>query len=150
MKLAYRGIEYDYNPPMLEVTKSDIALQYRGHAVQHSYVRHVPIPQVAERLTYRGVAYQSTRQGGIQQLETQGTQKTAQQSSKSSVSLAGLRSKLTGTSSAAKARRQLLQESSSLHKANIARSLQHRMDVAKAQGNESLVQQLESEMSQSV
>ena len=146
MKLAYRGIEYDYNPPMLEVTKSDIALQYRGHAVQHSYVRHVPIPQAAERLTYRGVAYQSTRQGGIQQLEAQGTQ----QSAKSSVSLAGLRSKLTGTSSAAQARRQLLQESSSLHKANIARSLQHRMDVAKAQGNDALVQQLESEMSQSV
>ncbi len=73
MKLTYRGIEYDYNPPRLEVTDSEISCQYRGHAARYSYVRHVPIPQPAERLTYRGVAYQTTRQGEIQQITPQTT-----------------------------------------------------------------------------
>lgn len=155
MKLAYRGLEYDYNPPMLEVTQSEIALKYRGHALQHTYVRHVPIPQIAERLTYRGVAYQTTRQGGIQQLET--VHSSAAHSSAaygsvphSGVSFAGLRNKLSGTSEAAKARRQLLQVASEQHKASIARSLQRRIDVAKSQGNTTLIEQLETEMRQSV
>ena len=68
MKLTYRGIEYDYNPPMLELTESDVACNYRGASSTYTYVRHVPIPQPAERLSYRGVAYQTTRQGQIQQL----------------------------------------------------------------------------------
>lgn len=150
MKLAYRGVEYDYNPLMLEVTKSDLACQYRGHAVQHTYVRHVPIPQPTERLSYRGVAYQTTRQGGIQQLTTPLTGQENGVTTARPTSLGQLRSRLTGNSTAAKARRQLLQESSALHEQSIARTLQHRMDVAKAQGNQALLQQLESEMKQRV
>lgn len=149
MKLAYRGLEYDYNPPMLEVTESEIALKYRGHALQHAYVRHVPIPQAAERLTYRGVAYQTTRQGGIQQLENGHAAIHASDASRG-MSLASLRSKLSGNSDAAKARRQLLQVASEQHKASIARSLQRRIDVAKSQGNTHLVAQLETEMRQCV
>lgn len=150
MKLAYRGLEYDYNPPMLEVTNSEIALNYRGHAVQHTYVRHVPIPQVSERLTYRGVAYQTTRQGGIQQLDSSRGHATSVSASQGVVSFAGLRNKLSGNSDAAKARRQLLQVASEHHKASITRSLQHRIDVAKSQGNTTLIEQLETEMRQSV
>lgn len=142
MKLTYRGIEYDYNPPLLELTESKIACQYRGHAARYTYVRHVPIPQPAERLTYRGVAYQTTRQGQIQQITEPARQETT--------TLSGLRSKRVGMSPAAQARRELLQESSQHHKENIARSLQHRIEVAKAQGNDALLQQLESEMRQSV
>lgn len=147
MKLTYRGIDYDHNPPVLEVTKSEIACQYRGHASQYTYVRHVPIPQPAERLTYRGVAYQTTRQGSIQQIAPQPHESATRHGG---ISLAGLRRKLTGNSSVVQARRQLLQESSQRHKTSIARSLQHRIDVAKAQGNEQLLQQLESEMHQNV
>ena len=151
MKLAYRGIDYDYNPPVLEVTNSDTVGKYRGHAVQHTYVRHVPIPQPAERLTYRGVAYQTTRTGGIQQLDISSKVRNGALAHQAGgTALAGLRSKLTGTSPAAQARIQLLKESSVQHKASIARSLQHRIDVAKAEGNTVLVQQLESEMSQTV
>ena len=146
MKLTYRGIEYDYNPPMLEVTESKIDCRYRGQVARYTYVRHVPIPQPAERLTYRGVAYQTTRHGQIQQLTgEQLTEQTTRQGT-----LTGLRRKLTGMSPAAQARRELLQEASQHHKENIARSLQHRIEVAKAQGDDRLLQQLESEMRQSV
>ncbi len=141
MKLTYRGVEYDYNPPVLEVTLSDIAGQYRGQKTQYSYVRHVPIPQQAERLSYRGVAYKTTRTGAIQQL----SDRTATPNV-----WANLTSKLTGSSPAAQARRGLLKESSALHQQNIARSLQHRIEVAKQKGNQALLDQLESEMRQSV
>lgn len=144
MKLTYRGIDYDCTPPMLEVTDSEIVCRYRGHAAPYTYVRHVPIPQPAERLTYRGVAYQTTRQGGIQQV----AQQPATRPATSGSMLTGLRSKLVGTSPVAQARRELLKASSRLHKENITRSLQHRIEVAKAQGNESLLQQLESEARQ--
>jgi hypothetical protein len=154
MKLAYRGVEYDYNPPMLEVTESETLCQYRGHAAPYTYVRHVPIPQMAERLTYRGVAYQTTRQGGIQQLSQSAEGHVQGQSvrgqSARAMGLAGLRNRLVGLSPKAQARRELVQEASRLHKESINRSLQHRIEVAKAQGNQRLIEQLESEMRQTV
>ncbi|MEL6471142.1 MAG: DUF4278 domain-containing protein [Cyanobacteria bacterium J06623_4] len=145
MKLTYRGIEYDHNPPMLEVTESEITNRYRGQTAPYAYVRHVPIPQPAVSLRYRGVAYQTTRHGQVQQL-TQPSVQTVRPGN----ALAHLRNKLMGTSPAAQARRELLQESSRLHKASIERSLQHRIKVAREQGNEVLIQQLESEMHQGV
>ncbi|MGC1305641.1 MAG: DUF4278 domain-containing protein [Phormidesmis sp.] len=152
MKLTYRGVDYDYNPPMLEVSESDIAVQYRGHAARYTYVRHVPIPQSAERLTYRGATYQTTRQGQVQQLTGSGQPATpvTTPAINRGAALSTLRNKLMGVSPAAQARRELLHNSSLMHKENIARALQHRMEVAKAQGNDVLVRQLESEMRQSV
>ncbi|MEL6354849.1 MAG: DUF4278 domain-containing protein [Cyanobacteria bacterium J06627_28] len=147
MKLTYRGVAYDHNPPMLEVTESDVAYQYRGSSARYTYVRHVPIPQPAEHLSYRGVAYQTTRHGHIQQLQPQGQ---TLQPVTPRTTLANLRQKLLGRSKAAQARRELVKEATRLHQSNITRSLQHRIDVAKAQGNEVLLQQLESEMRQIV
>ncbi|MGD1866628.1 MAG: DUF4278 domain-containing protein [Phormidesmis sp.] len=143
MKLTYRGIQYDYNPPMLEVTESEIACKYRGQSAAYTYVRHVPIPQPAENLRYRGVAYQTNRYGQVQQLS-----EATPASVNTGGALSGLRSKLTGTSAAAQARRELLNEASELHQSNIARSLAHRIEVAKEQGNQTLLEQLESEMRQ--
>lgn len=145
MKLTYRGVDYDYNPPMLEVTESEITCRYRAQPSRYTYVRHVPIPQTAEKLTYRGTPYQTSRKGAV--LSVDGTLPT---SSSIAAKLAILRDKLMGTSPAAQARRQLLKESSQLHRDSMARSLQHRLEVAKEQGNEQLVQQLESEMRQVV
>jgi hypothetical protein len=159
MKLTYRGVDYDYNPPMLEVTESEIKCQYRGHAYRYGYAKHVPIAQPAEQFSYRGVAYQTTRQGQVLQLE-QGqrfapnmlTRLFAHSTGPNvgpNSSLAHSRDKLVGTSPAAQARRQLLQASSQLHQNSIERALQHRMTVAKQQGNEKLIHQLEAEMRQS-
>ncbi|MFK8182196.1 MAG: DUF4278 domain-containing protein [Phormidesmis sp.] len=145
MKLTYRGAEYDYNPPMLEVTESEITCRYRAQPSRYTYVRHVPIPQTAEKLTYRGAAYQTSRKGAV--LSIDGIIPSSQSIA---AKLAILRDKLMGTSSASQARRQLLKESSKLHRASMTRSLQHRLEVAKEQGNDQLVQQLESEMRQVV
>jgi hypothetical protein len=141
MKLTYRGVEYDYNPPVLETTLSETPGQYRGQTSHYAYVRHLPIPQPAERLCYRGVAYQTTRTGEIQQLGDRTSAKPA---------LTNLANKLTGSSSAAQARRTLLKESSVLHQQSIARSLQHRIEIAKQKGNQPLLEQLEAEMRQNV
>ncbi|EDX87866.1 hypothetical protein S7335_5578 [Synechococcus sp. PCC 7335] len=149
MKLTYRGVEYDYNPPELEVTLASTPTQYRGQQSQYKYVRHVPIAQPAERLNYRGVAYQTTRTGGVQQLGSHvGGHATTHATTPNA--WAELSGKLRANSSAAKARRALLEESTALHQQNIARSLQHRMEVAKQKGNQALLEQLESEMRQSV
>ena len=141
MKLTYRGVAYDYNPPELEVTLASTPTQYRGQQSQYKYARNVPIPQRAERLSYRGVSYQTTRTGEVQQLGD---------SAKAPNAWATLGSKLTTNSPASKARRALLKESTMLHQQNIARSLQHRIEVAKQKGNQALLEQLESEMRQSV
>ena len=149
MKLTYRGIHYDYTPPMLEVTESEIACRYRGQQAAYTYVRHVHIPQPAETLRYRGVAYQTTRHGQLQQIgDSAQAPATTQAPTAKGVSLASLRSTLMGNSPAAQARRELVNESSRLHQSSIERSLQHRIEVAKSQGNQALLEQLESEMRQ--
>ena len=147
MKLTYRGVDYDYNPPMLEATESEVACQYRGQAATIRYVQHVPIPQPAEQLTYRGTAYQTTRQGQLLQLAGQPADVKA--TARKANALQGLR-KLSGNSPAAKARRELLNEASQTHQQSMSRSLQHRIEVATAEGNETLLRQLESEMRQTV
>jgi hypothetical protein len=146
MKLTYRGVDYDYNPPVLEATESEIKCQYRGQSYHYSYVKHVPIPQPAEQLTYRGVPYQTNRQGQVVQIAKQHSPGRPAMHAGNNP---GLGSKLTGNSDAAQARRQLLESASRLHQDSIARSLQHRLAVAKQQGNQRLVEQLEVEMSQS-
>jgi hypothetical protein len=52
------------------------------------------------------------------------------------------------TGTGLKARRHLLREAAEAHRANIQQSVQHRIDVARAQGNENLLRQLEDEMQQ--
>ncbi len=44
-----------------------------------------------------------------------------------------------------KSRQEMLKEAAAIHRANIQKSLQHRIEVARAQGNEKLLRQLEAE-----
>ena len=137
MKLCYRGVEYDYNPPMLEVSEGELTGKYRGCPIRFSYVRHLPIPQPVAELKYRGNAYRTTSKGWIEQI-----------SQKPDSIFKKLKSLSKPANSAMKARRNLLQEAARVHKENIQHSLLHRLQVAKAQGNERLVHQLEDEMHQ--
>lgn len=135
MKLCYRGVRYDYTPPVLEVSESDLAGQYRGRSLRFSYVRHIPFPQPKARLTFRGADYATDTHGRVGSV-AEGQKAT-------------WRSRFAPVfDSMAAARRQLLQESAAAHQESIRRSLQHRIEVAQAQGNEGLVQQLEDEMHQ--
>ncbi|MBT9316160.1 arginine synthesis PII-interacting regulator PirA [Leptothoe spongobia] len=138
MKLTYRGIEYDHNPPMLEVSESDILCNYRGRSHRYTYVRHVPFPQTQAELTYRGATYQINRHGQRQTVEQNGTKSV----------FSAFQRKLAELTPLMDERRQLLRESARSHSDSIQRSLEHRITVAREQGNINLLQQLEDEMRQ--
>ncbi|MEM1311116.1 MAG: DUF4278 domain-containing protein [Cyanobacteria bacterium P01_D01_bin.71] len=135
MKLCYRGVSYDYTPPILEVTESEMLGQYRGRSLNFSYVKHVPFPQSEANLKYRGATYHTTRYGEIEAVVQvrQPTQEVQFQPVFDSM---------------AAARRSLLQEAAEMHQANIKRSLERRMQVAQAKGDERLLRQLQDEMHQ--
>jgi hypothetical protein len=137
MKLCYRGAKYDYTPPVLEITESEVMGQYRGLPYHFSYVKHMPFPQPEADLRYRGVTYHTNRQGQVEAI--------------SSTPDAPPETRFRPVfDSMAAARRSLLEESARIHQENIHRSLQRRMEVAQAKGDETLVRQLEEELHQLV
>ena len=138
MSRCYRGVEYDYNPPSLEVREGEILGKYRGRPLHFNYVRHVPVPQPVADLTFRGVPYRTTAQGQVCPSEV------AHEQQRPSV-FQGIKS---SDNSIMRARRHLLKEAAESHRNNIQRTLQHRIEVARAQGNEMLLKQLEEEMHQ--
>lgn len=135
MKLCYRGVKYDYTPPVLEVSESEMLGRYRGRPLHFSYVSHVPFPQPEADLKYRGKPYHTTRQGTVEAVVA--VKQAPQEPQFKPV-----------FDSMAAARRSLLQEASEMHQANIRRSLERRMQIAQAKGDQQLLQQLEAEMHQ--
>ncbi|MBD2460036.1 DUF4278 domain-containing protein [Oscillatoria sp. FACHB-1407] len=57
MKLTYRGISYDYNPPQAQVGEVVAAGQYRGSGVRFRKAQKQLSQQPSLDLKYRGVAY---------------------------------------------------------------------------------------------
>lgn len=57
MKLNYRGVSYEYNPPVLAVEESEIAGKFRGLDWRFRNLKKPPVLQPPVNLTYRGVAY---------------------------------------------------------------------------------------------
>ena len=55
MKLRYRGIDYDYNPPMVTVAEAKVAGKYRGLDWRHHDLKTTLTLQPKFNLTYRGV-----------------------------------------------------------------------------------------------
>jgi Domain of unknown function (DUF4278) len=136
MKLCYRGVDYDYNPPSLEVRDSELTGYYRGRPMKFSYVSHVPVPQPVANYTYRGVSYSTNAQGQIQSSTVAPDRQPVFQAGR------------TAAGSGLIARRHLLKEAAEAHRANIHQSIQHRIEVARAQGNDQLLKQLEEELHQ--
>jgi len=139
MKLCYRGVEYERNLPSLDMKDSEITGCYRGRTLTFSYPSHVPVPQPMARYTYRGVGYETTAQGHVQPVSASPAAEVRQPV------FQGINS---ADSPMMQARRHLLMEASTAHRTNMQRSLNHRLSVAKAQGNDILVQQLEAELHQ--
>jgi hypothetical protein len=60
MQLSYRGVQYEYIPPVVETASSDIAGQYDGIDLRFRHLRHqhkTPTQQATIDLKYRGLAY---------------------------------------------------------------------------------------------
>ncbi|EAW38140.1 DUF4278 domain-containing protein [Lyngbya sp. PCC 8106] len=57
MKLNYRGIDYEYNPPEIATSTGAVAGKYRGQDWRFCNLKKPPVLQPSHNLTYRGVKY---------------------------------------------------------------------------------------------
>ncbi|MDF0556200.1 DUF4278 domain-containing protein [Kamptonema sp. UHCC 0994] len=57
MKLQYRGISYEYTPPVVETVEGNVGGKYRGLDWRFRNLKKAPILQPSVNLTYRGVSY---------------------------------------------------------------------------------------------
>ena len=142
MKLFYRGQAYNAEPTPVDVAESNTVGQYRGQLFRFKYPRHIPAAQPKLHLTYRGASYQTTETGEIIPIMPEKVEKTPV--------FQGLRLNIPQNQPPLYSKRRLLQEAAKVHRENIQRSLQHRMEVARAKGDDGLVQALEREMQQFV
>ena len=146
MNLIYRGDSYEYNPSSLEVrevdalrryqsaqrcktlVESNYPLIYRGATYTTAQIAQAftstPVSSSPQLLTYRGVQYLKNANGMVEFARP----------AKASL--------------APKAITPAFLEASNVHHENLRRNLEHRLEVAKGQGNENLVNQLEAESRQ--
>ncbi|MBE9137836.1 DUF4278 domain-containing protein [Nodosilinea sp. LEGE 07088] len=59
MKLTYRGVSYDYNPPVVQTNTTDDVGKFRGVDIRFRTIQKAPVQQATLDLVYRGVAYQT-------------------------------------------------------------------------------------------
>ena len=57
MKINYRGVSYEYNPPTVEYGDPTQTGKYRGVDIRFRNPKKVPVQQPTLDLVYRGVAY---------------------------------------------------------------------------------------------
>ncbi|MDX2214234.1 MAG: DUF4278 domain-containing protein [Oculatellaceae cyanobacterium bins.114] len=143
MKLTYRGAAYDYEPTPVDMTETGITGHYRGQAFQFAYPRHIPVPQPPGDYQYRGVAYHKTSTGAIESVAAPIAVLTPVVTPTAPVtpSPTGLTYR-----SVAASRLNLQREIAGKHRDNIHRRLQHRLEVARAKGDQALINELEREM----
>lgn len=142
MKLSYRGVRYDRTSTPVEMVESEGTGHYRGSNYHFTYPRHIPVPQPVVELKYRGVAYQTNAAGGATSISP------AIRAAKAAVRDVFRPSGLDQARSAIRTKQAILSEVANVHRQNIERSLQHRIEVARARGDQNLVNVLEREMQQ--
>lgn len=70
MKLTYRGVAYEYNPPAVETTLSEVGGKYRGLDWRFRNLKKPPMLQPRVDLTYRGVRYSHGTVPTVESAET--------------------------------------------------------------------------------
>ncbi|MBD2072205.1 DUF4278 domain-containing protein [Leptolyngbya sp. FACHB-671] len=142
MKLSYRGVRYDSVSTPINMVESEGTGNYRGSNFHFTYPRHIPVRQPVLELKYRGVAYQTNATGGVESISP------AIRAAKAAVRDVFRPSGMDQARSAIRARQEILSEVAKVHRQNIERSLQHRIEVARERGDQNLVNVLEREMQQ--
>ncbi len=130
MRLSYRGVSYDCEPPTIDMLEGDIGGTYRGQPWRLRYPRHIPEVQPIADLKYRGVP---DRTG---------------QSASADARVPPPAAHWQPTASIPKSRKTLLSETAKIHRANLYHNLERRMQAAIARGDKKLLQLLESEFQQ--
>jgi Domain of unknown function (DUF4278) len=57
MKLTYRGINYEYEPVVIETESTEVAGKFRGRDWRFRNLKKSPVIMPTNGLTYRGVSY---------------------------------------------------------------------------------------------
>lgn len=131
MKLSLRGASYEDNPPMLEVTEGEMVAKNRSQPGSFSYVRHIPLPPPILHLRERDLSYRP-RHTTVD--EPSLADRPAAYESDKKWHLKNL------TTTPAPADK--------THQAIIRHSLEHGLQIAKAEGDKNLVCLLEEESKQ--
>jgi hypothetical protein len=131
MKFTYRGANYDYDIPTVDMTEGAVAGKYRGQNWNYRYPRHIRVPQQPQDLLYRGVHYSNDRQ-----------------SPKIDEDVAVRVDTATAIAIAAVTASQNREEVAQVHRSHICNILDRRKQVAAAKGDESLLRLLEKESKQ--
>ncbi len=131
MRLSYRGVNNEDAQSMLEVTENEIGSMYRSQNQQLRYVRHIPDPLQVHDRKHCCTVYRPT------QPSTPVSRVVPQP-----VAPVSYRIWLT------KNKREVLDELMNSHLKNIQRSLEHRLQVARAKGDQNLIRLLEAESKQ--
>jgi len=120
MKLTYRGANYEYDIPTVDMMEGEVAGKYRGINWNYRYPRHIPTPK-----KYGGTNYTTKRD-----------------------SQAGDRDVAAASDPAAVESYPTVVEVAQVHRANICNILDRRQQAAKAKGDERLLRLLELEWQQ--
>jgi hypothetical protein len=152
MKLSYRGATYDYNPPSLEVTEREVLSQHRYTSRNCYTLRENTIPNPDVPLTYRGTTYTRGELAATERRlgHSNVTLTYRGASYRTHAANAAMPLAVTRTEKPVVIpdRVPVLQEVGRIHQANLRRNLERRLQVARSQGNFSLVSLLEAESRQ--
>lgn len=149
MRLSYRGLPYDCEPPSVDMAETQLTGRYRGKAFNFAYPRHIPVTQPSLDLQYRGISYRTTTMGRIETPSPTGqVTSPATNNSATNNNNEGIPSTPAQIHPLRMRKQVLMQEITKIHRENLQRRLIHRIEVARARGDERLVAQLENEMHQ--
>ena len=126
MKLTYRGTNYEYDIPTVDMIEGEVAGKYRGQNWNYRYPRHIPVPQHPHDLRYRGVL-----ESGRKSLKVDRDLIGTVDSTEAAVTFA-----------------QKVDEVAKVHRVNICNILDRRKQVARAKGDVKLMCLLEIEWQQ--
>lgn len=59
MKLTYRGVQYNYNPPTVDTNETAEVGKFRGVDIRFRGIKKAPVQQPSLDLVYRGVAHRT-------------------------------------------------------------------------------------------
>jgi len=127
MKLTYRGANYEYDIPTVDMMEGEVAGKYRGQNWNYRYPKHIPVPRQAGARTYRSAQHMASR-------EPKADEAAAAAGNTDAPRLAAVKSPAG--------------EVAKVHRANICNILDRRKQVAKAKGDERLLRLLELEWQQ--
>jgi hypothetical protein len=128
MKLSYRGNSYETESSLLEVKETEVKGKYRGQNWKYKLPQHIPQLQPKLYLQYRGIAYSTCPNAKVPT---------------ESIKYCCIPVKQ-------KCPRVVVKNTEQVHLENLRRNLERRLEVAKAGGNQDLVNLLQKEYQQLV